>query len=160
MTPVETAQILTLISQYNGMPVDKARALAWHDMIGELDYDDAVEAVKAHFRISTDWLQPGHLIAGVKAIIAERRAVCRRAEAIESSWEQRSHAATPNEAYMAARSALRPAVDKSAMDAAWKVKYRGPSKVEGKAPRGGDPQRLGPVLHLVADRVEGAREVA
>lgn len=73
MTPGETARLLAACAMYDYRPVEKADGLAWHHVIGDLDFDDAMEAVRRHYAESTDRMMPAHVRAGVKAIRAERR---------------------------------------------------------------------------------------
>jgi hypothetical protein len=45
---------------------------SWHEVIGDLRFQDCIEAVKVHRRQSTDWLQVGHIRALVKQIRDDR----------------------------------------------------------------------------------------
>lgn len=74
MQPVETAALLSLIALVDRRVVDEATVRHWHDLVGDLDFDDACDAVRAHRRGSTDWLQPAHVIAGVRSIRGRRLA--------------------------------------------------------------------------------------
>lgn len=42
--------------------VDRLVILEWFDTIGDLNVNDAIEAVRLHRRESTDYLQPAHII--------------------------------------------------------------------------------------------------
>ncbi len=73
MTPGETTRLLAACALYDYRPVEKADGLAWHHVIGDLDFEDAMEAVRRHYAESTDRMMPAHVRQGVKAIRAERR---------------------------------------------------------------------------------------
>lgn len=68
MILTETDALLTLIHNVDKRKLDDAVILTWHELIGELDFADCVEAMKAHFRECTDYLLPAHIVAGVRAI--------------------------------------------------------------------------------------------
>lgn len=50
MTPQETGQVLALCAAYDSRTVGRADILAWHDVIGDVAYTDAMQAVKDHYR--------------------------------------------------------------------------------------------------------------
>ncbi len=58
---------------YDYRTVEEADGLAWHHVIGDLSFDDAMEAVRRHYQQSTDRMMPAHVRQGVKAIREERR---------------------------------------------------------------------------------------
>lgn len=70
MNLVETDQLLTVIQNITGRkePADDAMVIIWQEILADLDYADCVKAVAAHFRESTDYLLPAHIVAGVRAI--------------------------------------------------------------------------------------------
>ncbi|WP_169165134.1 hypothetical protein [Cellulomonas taurus] len=70
----QTAQLLALVQIGDNRRVDRATVSAWHDLVCELPIDDALEAVRAHRRETTDYLMPAHVIAGVKRIRGARLA--------------------------------------------------------------------------------------
>ena len=72
MTPTQIATLLAYISSIDGRHTSTLMAEAWSDLIGGLDFEDAKAAVQAHYRDSTEWLKPGHIVAGVKTIRAGR----------------------------------------------------------------------------------------
>jgi hypothetical protein len=73
---VETDQLLTIIQNLSGRTTaaDDATVIVWQQILGDLAYDDCVQAVAAHFRDTTDYLLPGHIVAGVRAIRNARAA--------------------------------------------------------------------------------------
>ena len=70
----QTAQLLALIKVGDNRTVDRTVIAAWHDLVHDLPLDDALEAVRAHRRESTDYLLPAHVIGGVKRIRGARLA--------------------------------------------------------------------------------------
>lgn len=74
MTPGEVARLLAAAAMFDYRKVEKADAQAWHLLLGDLDYDDAIEAVRRHYAESTDRLMPAHVRHGVRAIRNERSA--------------------------------------------------------------------------------------
>ena len=68
----ESFQLLTLASARDGRTVDREVALVWADDLKHVSLPDAVEAATMHYRESTVWMMPGHVIANVKRIRAAR----------------------------------------------------------------------------------------
>lgn len=64
--------LLTMIAVFDKRKVGQIEVEAWHRAIGNLDLDDARQAVADHFAASTDYLMPVHVAAGVKRIRAQR----------------------------------------------------------------------------------------
>lgn len=63
MLKSETAQLLAIVSAYDNRKVSAEMVEAWHYTIGDLDYEPASRAVVEHFRSSTAWIMPAHIIA-------------------------------------------------------------------------------------------------
>jgi hypothetical protein len=72
VTPDQTVDLLSLIAARDRRTIGKIDAMAWHEDIGDLSFDDAREAVALHFRQSTDWLMPKHVRDLVKKIREQR----------------------------------------------------------------------------------------
>lgn len=72
MTREEVFDLLTYMAARDRRTVGKADVAAWFEDAGDLDYADAREAVRIHFRESTEWLVPAHIRRLVKSI-RERR---------------------------------------------------------------------------------------
>ncbi len=70
----QTARLLALVQIGDNRRVDRAVVAAWHDLVHDLPLDDALDAVRAHRRESTDYLLPAHVIAGVRRIRGARLA--------------------------------------------------------------------------------------
>lgn len=69
MTPEQVIDLLTLIAARDRRTLGKTDVTVWAFDIGDLDYDDACQAVAEHFREEPDtWLMAGHVRKRVKAI--------------------------------------------------------------------------------------------
>jgi hypothetical protein len=73
VTPGDVARMLAACAMYDYREVEEVDAKAWHLIIGDLDFDDAMEAVLRHYADSTERMKPAHVRQGVKAVRAERR---------------------------------------------------------------------------------------
>lgn len=73
MNPGEVARLLAACAMYDFRTVEKPDVAAWAHVIGDLDYDDAMEAVRRHYQAQTDRMMPAHVRQGVKTIREERR---------------------------------------------------------------------------------------
>lgn len=65
----ETNALLARIQVIDNRQIGDSTVLAWHELVGDLDYDAAVEAVRLHFRESTAYLVPAHVRHGVERIL-------------------------------------------------------------------------------------------
>ncbi|GAA0528579.1 hypothetical protein GCM10010172_06460 [Paractinoplanes ferrugineus] len=72
MTPEDTAKLLAAAAMFDYRKADRDDILMWHSVIGDLAYDDAIEAVRRHYAESTERMMPAHIRAGVRAIRNER----------------------------------------------------------------------------------------
>ena len=77
MTPADAARVLAACALFDNRKVQgeegKQLAKAWFAVIGDLALEDALEAVRRHYRDSTEWMMPAHVRRGVRAINEERR---------------------------------------------------------------------------------------
>lgn len=64
----QTARLLAKAQLIDNRTVDELTIEAWHEVMADVDYDDAMEALSVHRRTSTDWVMPAHIVTGVKAI--------------------------------------------------------------------------------------------
>ncbi|PWC05431.1 hypothetical protein [Agromyces badenianii] len=60
----QTTQFLARVNLLDNRDVDQAIIAHWHELIGHLDYDDALTALKHHASTSTAYLMPAHIVAG------------------------------------------------------------------------------------------------
>ncbi|GAA3948138.1 hypothetical protein [Microbacterium soli] len=65
----ETNQLLIRIQVIDNRQIGDSTVIAWHELVGDLDYGMAVEAVKLHQRESTAYLTPAHVRAGVERML-------------------------------------------------------------------------------------------
>jgi len=72
MIPEDIAKLLAAAAMFDFRKADRDDILMWHSIIGDLHYDDAIEAVKRHYAESTERLMPAHVRQGVRAIRNER----------------------------------------------------------------------------------------
>lgn len=72
MNYAETTQVLAAIQIYDARHVDEATIKAWHKMLHAFTLPDCLAAVEAHFRESTEYLLPAHIIRRVKQKRARR----------------------------------------------------------------------------------------
>lgn len=64
----EAFQLLTLASARDGRTVDAAVAAVWADDLAGVSLAEAAEAAKRHYRESSAWLMPAHVIEHVRAM--------------------------------------------------------------------------------------------
>lgn len=90
MNADEMAQVLAKAALFDRRTGGEAEIAAWLEVAGDLDVQDALEAVGAHYRTSTDWLMPSILRERVYEIHAERRrlAALDRARRVEQLDER------------------------------------------------------------------------
>lgn len=69
-----TSRVVALIALGDRRHVDDETLLHWHDVIGDLDERDALQAVRDHRKTSTEYLMPAHVRAGVRGIRRARLA--------------------------------------------------------------------------------------
>lgn len=72
MTETDIQRILARAAAYDGRRPDPIVVEAWLAAIGDLNPDDALNAVVEHYAHSTEWLKPAHLRTIVKRKRAER----------------------------------------------------------------------------------------
>lgn len=89
MTPEQTAGLVAYIARGDSrVSTDSANVAYWHDLVGDLEFVDAYEAVREHRMTSDVMLQPVHVRRGAAAASKRRRAAAldaqRQMTAIES----------------------------------------------------------------------------
>lgn len=67
-------QLLAKIQAHDNRNVDKATIAAWHEVVSDLDFEDAMTAVADHRRQSAEYLLPVHVREGVRRIRGARLA--------------------------------------------------------------------------------------
>jgi len=79
MTPAETAKVLTKAAAYDLRTIGEADVLAWHEVLREYDFADAMEAVSRHYAEHTERLMPAHVRRIAQEIERDRRRAQREA---------------------------------------------------------------------------------
>lgn len=67
MNTDELTMLLARIQVLDNRQVDQLTIEAWSPLLAHIPYADAVEAVNGHFSESTEYLQPAHITARVRA---------------------------------------------------------------------------------------------
>jgi hypothetical protein len=67
VTIEELTNLLVRIQVLDNRQVDQLTIEAWAPLMADVPYAAAVDAVNAHFRTSTAYLQPAHIVQGVHA---------------------------------------------------------------------------------------------
>jgi len=62
----ETAAVLAKIKLIDNREITELVIREWHDIIGHIEYADAIVAVREHRKTSTDYLLPGHVVQGAR----------------------------------------------------------------------------------------------
>jgi hypothetical protein len=68
----QTAAVLAKIQLGDNREITPLVIQEWHDTIGDLDYADAVEAVRMHRKDSTGYLMPAHVRENVRVLQRRR----------------------------------------------------------------------------------------
>lgn len=72
MTPAQTARVLAAAAAFDQRTVGHADVAAWHAALGELDYEDARDAVTRHYRRTAERVMPVHVLEHASDIRTER----------------------------------------------------------------------------------------
>lgn len=62
MIASEAAQVLTVAAAYDGRSVTEEAAIAWAAALERVQIEDAMQAVKAHYRTSRKWMMPADVV--------------------------------------------------------------------------------------------------
>jgi hypothetical protein len=68
----EAAALLGIAAAFDNRKPDADAAKAWSVALDGFRFEDCRDVIVAHYRGSSDWLMPSHIIAGVKRIRAKR----------------------------------------------------------------------------------------
>jgi hypothetical protein len=85
MTVEQVLKVLAKIALIDSRQVDELIALEWFDIIGDLEFEDAIAAVKRHRQTSTEYLMPAHVMNLVSEIRAGKS---RRSRAAIAALEE------------------------------------------------------------------------
>ena len=72
MTLEETGKLLARAALIDNRTVDPPIVIAWHQILGDLPYQDCEAALAAHYTESTDWMMPAHIRNRVKETRKQR----------------------------------------------------------------------------------------
>jgi len=72
MTADDIGRVLAKAAAFDRRTVGEGDILAWFDAIGDVDPEDALEAVTAHYRQTDAWLMPAHVLRHVEQTRRER----------------------------------------------------------------------------------------
>lgn len=72
MNIAQTAEVLAAVQLYDARKIDEATIKAWHRMLADYSLSDCLAAIEEHFKTSTDWMLPAHIIRRVKSVRARR----------------------------------------------------------------------------------------
>lgn len=78
MNPSEAAQVLTLAAVFDNRTFDAATTRVWADALDGLELRDCLDAVRAHYRHTRQWLMPSDLRDQARSVIRSRREVEQR----------------------------------------------------------------------------------
>ena len=67
MNSTELKRVLARIAVADKRIVDEVTLAHWNECIGDLPYEATMLAITSHFRNSTDYLMPAHLVRAVNA---------------------------------------------------------------------------------------------
>jgi hypothetical protein len=88
VTRAEVVDVLAKCAAFDRRTVGEADVMAWHEVLADLDRDEALAAVTAHYRDSTEWLQPAHIRRLARTAREERRrAIGHDVRALPSRFE-------------------------------------------------------------------------
>lgn len=65
----QTTELLVLIQIIDNRRVDEAVVLAWHELLDDVDFAAAREALTLHRRECVDWVTPAHIRANIDRIL-------------------------------------------------------------------------------------------
>ncbi len=69
----EIGAVLAKAAGFDNRTIGQANLLAWHEVLGDLDVGDCLDAISQHHRESTEYLMPAHVRRIALKLRAERR---------------------------------------------------------------------------------------
>jgi len=72
MSPTEASKLLTIASTYDGRIVTPEAATTWSESLHGIDPADAAKAITEHFRTSTAYLLPAHVVELARKVRRDR----------------------------------------------------------------------------------------
>jgi hypothetical protein len=96
-TITDTSRILAKIASMDRRTVGETDIMAWHEVLGDLDPQDCLNAVATHRRESTEWLMPVHVRRIVADIVKKRLHAARVAKLRELVTPDGTHLLPDNQ---------------------------------------------------------------
>lgn len=72
MKPSEAVLLLAKAAAFDRRTVGDADAIAWAEALGDTDMTLALESITQHYRETTDWIMPNHILRYVREIQQSR----------------------------------------------------------------------------------------
>lgn len=73
MNIADTTKVLSLIQAFHDkFDVSESRILAWHALLKDHQLSDCLQAVQEHYRNSTAWIMPAHVVERVREVEQRR----------------------------------------------------------------------------------------
>lgn len=87
MTRGDVARLLAYMAAFDKRTLGDADVLAWHDAIGDLEYEPAKLAVRDWYRENDGWVMPANIRRAVRGGAAERHPSARPAREVIAELE-------------------------------------------------------------------------
>lgn len=78
----DVGRLLAYAAAFDKRTVGRSDVLAWHDAIGDLDYEPAKLAVRNWYRENDGWVMPAHIRRAVRGSDADRHPSARPAREV------------------------------------------------------------------------------
>lgn len=72
MKPTEAAALLTIAAAFDNRKPDPDTAKAWAMALDGYRFEDCRQVIVQHYRESTDWIMPAHVLRAVKRLRKQR----------------------------------------------------------------------------------------
>lgn len=132
VTAPEAAVLLAYASGYDKRKEDTYATRAWATALADVDFADAEKAIDRHYAATRDWIMPADVIAGVRAIQAERLAAAPNVYELEPpAWVRDLDGPEGDAAYLA-----------WIQDTTRRIRMGEPYETGERAPAVDDPARL------------------
>lgn len=69
----QTGMLLAKIALVESREATNETILAWQEILCDVNFDDAMEALVQHYRHSTESCKPAHVVRGARAIKEEKK---------------------------------------------------------------------------------------
>lgn len=79
MNKTDVVTLLAKVTAFDQRTVGEADVLAWHEVLADVDLDDALAAVSRHYRDSPDRIMPSHVRLHARSIRYDRMRIEQKA---------------------------------------------------------------------------------